>query len=185
MLKKIYFITLIILLSACSDRGYPDLEKYVAKIKKETNPSIDEMIEFKHIPKYVYDARNLRDPFTPLTKLGRGEQIPDNTKTKGKKKLLCPIKPDINRVKTGTLEDKSLSDLQMVGTLKIKGTLWALIRLKLERTLFKVKKRDYIGDNFGRIINISNDSIEIQEQLSDGKGCWKTNLTKLKLINRK
>ena len=59
----------------------------------------------------------------------------------------------------------------MVGTMKKDSHLYALLRTP-ENTLYRVKKGDHMGQNFGLVIAIQDSSIEIREIVQDGVGDW-------------
>ena len=173
----------IMLLSGCSDRDMIDLEEYVAKTKARENPHVDAIPEFRHIPSYFYEVQHMRDPFIPLTDQNKG---PINggvgiDESGGEKAAACPPPGDPHRVRVG-LELVPLNTLQMVGTLEIDGTLWALITSS-DNTIYRLKQGDYMGENYGEIINISETQIEVLEHISDGEGCWKEQITNLHLNN--
>jgi type IV pilus assembly protein PilP len=169
-----------ILLSACGDPGMVDLKNYVAEIKAKENPAVDKMPEYRHIPPYFYEVQNLRDPFKPLidTKK-RGDIRLGSEGSQGNEKKACPS-PQSHRVRVG-LELMPLDALQMVGTLEIDGTLWALVKSTGDGTIYRVKQGTYMGENYGQIINISELRIEVLEHLPDGKGCWKEEVASLSL----
>lgn len=116
-----------ILLSACGDPGMADLKKYVAEIKAKKNPHVEKMPEYRHIPPYFYEVQNLRDPFIALidTKK-RGDISLGSESSPGGEKKACPS-PQSHRIRVG-LELMPLDALQLVGTLEIDGTLWALVK---------------------------------------------------------
>jgi len=149
----------------------------------EVNPPIDPIPEYKHVLNHYYEVQNLRDPFVILKSTGGRARGPLLKEAVKKTSQGCPRNPNFNRVRVG-LENMPLDALQMVGTLKVSGTLWALVVSKSDGTIYRLKQHDYIGDNFGKIVNISEEQIEILEQLPDGEGCWKQKITKIHLISQ-
>ena len=69
------------------------------------------------------------------------------------------------------LELFPLDGLRMVGTLSRQGQLYALVRTP-ENTLYRVKRGDRIGQNFGVVTAITDTAIEIKETVQDGAGDW-------------
>jgi len=178
----LFFILITFILSACSEQGISDLKNYVTKIKAEVNPPIEPIPPYKHIPNHYYEVQNQRDPFIILMGSGKTKDRPVLGKTAKKTERGCPISPNFNRVRVG-LEVMSLDALEMVGTLEVSGALWALIVSTSDGTIYRVKQRDYMGENYGQVVNISEDKIEILEQLSDGKGCWQPKITEIHLTS--
>lgn len=191
-LKLIYygFYTLLItgLLSACGNREMNDLKQYVKQIKARENPHVEAIPEFRYIPSYFYEVQHMRDPFIPLEKnegpiLPGGDIFGDGTATDNKKGP-CPSPGDPNRVRVG-LEQMPIDVLKMVGTLRMEGILWALLESKADNNVYRVKQGDYIGENFGKIINITEDELEVLEYLPDDEGCWKENRPVLSLFGKR
>jgi type IV pilus assembly protein PilP len=58
----------------------------------------------------------------------------------------------------------------MVGTLNQSGTMFALVRA--ERTLYRVRKGNYLGQNFGLIVDITDSEIKLKEIVQDTAGDW-------------
>ncbi|MDM8557805.1 pilus assembly protein PilP [Candidatus Parabeggiatoa sp. HSG14] len=178
--RRSFYLGLIIFsLLGCSERGMMDLKTYAAKIKARENPHVDTIPEFRHIPSYFYEVQHMRDPFIPL-KTAQKRDIPLLNTNSTTKKGPCPNPTDSNRVRVG-IEMMPLDTLKMTGTLEIAGTLWALI-VSSENTIYRVKQGDYMGENYGKIINISENKIEVLEQIPDGEGCWKEFVTNVPLF---
>ncbi len=78
------------------------------------------------------------------------------------------IQPDFNRRKE-ELESYALDTLRMVGILEQSGITWGLVKTK-EGTIHRVKSGNYMGQNHGRIMQISEDKIEVSEIIQDGSG---------------
>jgi type IV pilus assembly protein PilP len=60
----------------------------------------------------------------------------------------------------------------MVGTLQQKRENFALI-LTPDKNLYRVKSGDFMGQNFGRIVEISETTIKIKELVQDSGSDWK------------
>jgi type IV pilus assembly protein PilP len=60
----------------------------------------------------------------------------------------------------------------MIGTVKMKSDLWGLVR-SADKTVYRVKVGNYIGQNYGKIIRISSDKIELMEIVPDKPGTWR------------
>ena len=170
---------LTLLLNACGDYHKTDLEDYVNKTKQAGNPHIDPLPTIEPIYNYIYEAEHLPDPFRPIMLTGIEEPQPP---------LPGPCPPlNIHRVRTG-LELMPLDTLQMVGHVEIKNqqghsTLWAIMKSPNDPiTTYRVKQGDYMGNNYGQIIAISNEKIEVLEQIPDAEGCWQENLVTISLL---
>lgn len=87
--------------------------------------------------------------------------------------------PDLQRTRT-SLENYPLGQLTMKGVLGDDSLLWALIYTP-EGKLVKIREGHYLGLNHGKVQRVSSRSIEIEETLPDGVGCWLTRPMKLTL----
>lgn len=82
-------------------------------------------------------------------------------------------KPDIARAKE-VLEHFDLQELTMVGSLKKNdGTYWALVKDN-NNMIYKVKPGNYLGKNFGKIVKITDQNIELNEYMTNSFGGWRT-----------
>ena len=82
------------------------------------------------------------------------------------------VRPDPNRVRE-ELEKYALASLRMVGTVSTgnSGELWALISAP-DGVVPRVRKGNYLGNNHGKITNISEQRIDLKEIVPDGPGRW-------------
>jgi len=185
MSVDLFYLGLITsLLSGCADPGVTDLQEYVAEIKAIENPQIKPIPEYRHIPPFFYEVQNQRDPFVHLIDTDiKKQDIPGGLGDNQSNENPCPSGPDANRVRVG-LEEMPLDALQMVGTMTKQGALWALVASTSDGTLYEVKQNDYLGENYGQIINISEDQIDILELVPDGNGCWTQEVTSFHLVTQ-
>lgn len=87
--------------------------------------------------------------------------------------------PDLQRTRT-SLENYPLDQLTMKGVLGDDRQLWAIIYTP-EGKLVKVREGHYLGFNHGKVQRVGSRSIEIEEILPDGVGCWLKRPIKLAL----
>jgi type IV pilus assembly protein PilP len=80
------------------------------------------------------------------------------------------VHPDRNRPKQ-YLEQFPLDGLKMVGTLKIDGVRYALIK-DSNNIVTRVTAGDYMGQNDGKVIRISEAGIKLREIIANGLGGW-------------
>ena len=60
--------------------------------------------------------------------------------------------------------------MTMVGSLNRKGELVALV--KVDQLLYQVKPGSYLGQNYGRVIKISENELALREVVQDAAGEW-------------
>jgi type IV pilus assembly protein PilP len=166
-LKSPVFLTLLVLsmtslLSGC-DRGMRDLEDYAEEVKSREPPGIDPIPEVKPYQSFKYQANNARNPFDSTifqTKIVQNIRKTNST-----------ISPNPNRTPE-FLENFPLDTLRMVGTLEQQGTLWALVQTP-EKTIQRISAGNYLGQNNGKVLGVSDAGIKLEEIIPDGFGGWR------------
>jgi len=144
-------------LAACGGEQHGDLRQWVKDQEKLPHGNIPPLPEMKPYEPYTYNAYDLTDPFRP-----RKIEPP-----KGGGGALAP---DLNR-RREPLEAFPLESLKMVGTLEQKKEIYALVRAP-DSALYRVKVGNYVGQNFGRIVGISESAIKVKEIIQDSTGNW-------------
>jgi type IV pilus assembly protein PilP len=173
-----------VLLSACGNGSLSDLQAYVADIKNTANPPVEALPPIPPVFIHIYDPEGKPDPFLPWT----GTEPPPSTgPTGGGNEPRCPTPEWVYWVRTG-LGLIPLDALQMVGTIQVaekdqNNSLWGLVTSKSDRIIYQVRQGDYMGENYGKIINISETEIEVLQQFRNSKRCWDSKVTTLPLLN--
>jgi type IV pilus assembly protein PilP len=160
MMPRQLFLLCVVLsscLAGCGGEKHGDLRAWVKEQDNLPRGRIPPLPEVKPYEAIEYAAYDLTDPFKPR------KIEPPKTAQKG------GIQPDPNR-RREPLEAFPLESLKMVGVLKQKET-FALIRTP-ENTLYQVKAGNYLGQNFGRIVAVSDSTIKLKEILQDSNGNW-------------
>ena len=146
----------MLLLAGCAQDEFSDLREFMAQTGATAQPPLESLPTVKPQETFSYEPGEQPDPFEPRSlkpaKDGGGMQ------------------PDLSRPREA-LEQFPLDGLRMVGTLSKANQKYALVRTP-EGTLFRVKKGDHMGQNFGLVINITETSIELRETVQDGVGDW-------------
>ena len=150
-------------LTACSDDDVSDLNRYIQEVKARPKGAIEPLPETKIVESFIFKPDGLRDPFRQTVK-SMEELGPDVSGVKG-------IRPDTERRKE-ELEAYSLDTLRMVGTLKDQLGLWGLVKTK-DGTIHSVQVGNHMGLNYGKIIRILDDKIELMEIVPDKPGTWR------------
>jgi type IV pilus assembly protein PilP len=145
------------LLSGCADDGMDDLREFVATAHAGKQPKVEPLPEIKPQEGFAYAAVSLIDPFATFSRKT------DIAKTTGPR-------PDMNR-RREPLEEFPLDALKMVGTLGRGRQAWAVIQAP-DGTVHRVGVGNYIGQNFGKILKISEDKISVLELVQAPLGDW-------------
>jgi type IV pilus assembly protein PilP len=141
------------LAAGCSG-GQSDLEKWVAETKKKPGGRIDPLPEAKPYEIFIYNPGSARSPFQPQGPSGPAGQP--------------QLRPDQKRNRE-FLESFSLDTLKMVGTLKSNNGYFGLVQSK-DGLVHKVQPGNYLGQNDGKITEITGSKISLVEIVPDGLG---------------
>jgi type IV pilus assembly protein PilP len=141
------------LLTGCSS-GQSELQQWIAETKKRPGGRIEALPEVKPYETYTYSAANLRSPFQP----------------QGPSANLGPtaVRPSTRRNRE-FLEGFSLDTLKMVGTFKVGNNFYGLVQSK-DGLVHKVQPGNYLGQNDGKITEITGGKISLVEIIPDGLG---------------
>lgn len=139
-----------------------DLQQYVNDLQKRPRGRIEPIPVFKPYEYFSYSAAGLRSPFElPVV-------VDESLKSAGPD---SDVRPDLDRPKEH-LEQYPLAELAMKGTMSgSDGILWALVRDGDGGTV-RVREGSYMGQNHGRIINISENRMNLIEIVPNGLGGW-------------
>lgn len=159
---------IVMALTACSF-GRADLEQWVAQQKAREGAPLPPMPVVKTFETFVYQDQDLRDPFVPPAR---------NLATTGLQAQQGPS-PDPNRVRE-PLESFALDSLKMVGTIGGGEGIQALV-MDPQGTVHTVHEGNYAGKNYGHIISITQDEIELVELVPNGSGGWRERDAKIAL----
>ncbi len=133
----------------------PNLETYAAQIKAKPGPPLDTVPPMQQFETFVYKDQGLRDPFSAPNDQGKGNTGP---------------RPEPNRPKQ-PLEAFPLDSLVMNGTLGSGSHIVALV-MSPDRVTHRVVPGNYLGQNDGKVIEVTPTKINITELVSDGAGGW-------------
>ena len=160
--RQVLLAGLIMLLSGCGE-GLSDLQQFVREVRAKPPGRIEPIPEFQPYQNFEYTSHDLRDPFK-LVDFRRPEL---DAKELGE--LSTGLRPDIDRAKE-PLEDFPLDTLRLKGTIDDKdGVKWGLI-FAPDNTIHRVIEGNYMGQNHGRIISVTDQTIELTEIVPDGLG---------------
>jgi type IV pilus assembly protein PilP len=158
MKRPILFIALACLaLASCSGEQHSDLRQFVKDSDSMPRGRIPPLPEVKPYEPFEYAAFDLLDPFV-------ARKIEPPKSAKGD-----PRPPGHRK---GPLEAFPLENLKMVGTLSQKTEVFALIKTP-DNNLYRVRAGDFMGQNFGRITDISESAVKLKELIQDSGNDWK------------
>jgi type IV pilus assembly protein PilP len=164
------------LLAGCGAEGHEELQQWMSEQKARTKPQVTPIPEPKKYIPQPYAQDKAVDPFSNQ-KLTQALKK-DTTQSTGSAALIAP---ELNRRKE-PLESYPLDIMSMVGSLVRQGQPVAL--LQVDKLLYQVRPGNYIGQNYGRIVKVSESDIELRELVQDATGEWIERKTVLQLQER-
>lgn len=155
-------ISLTLINTGCNqqDKKIKNVQTFISSIKQTKGKPVEPLPQITTPELSQNKALQKRNPFSPAI---------ENQK----------IQPDTQHTK-GPLESFPLSQLHFVGVLSQKNQIWALISSP-DGAIYNIAIGQYIGQNYGKVSQITNKEITIQETLSDGLGGWTVHTKELPL----
>ena len=160
-------------LAGCGGGSMDDLVDYVTEVKTRKGSRIEELPPIEPYVVYTYPCDGsvqCVDPFEPFfLEPPNPCPTPDapgcepTTADSG-------LSPDFDRNRE-ELESYPLDGLRMMGTLEKDEEFWGIVR-DPDSIIHRVQVGNYIGQNHGKITNISEDRIQLLEIIPDGRGGW-------------
>jgi type IV pilus assembly protein PilP len=160
-------------LAGCGGEEHSDLKQELAEATKDFRGQVPPLPQVKPYEPTPYTSESQVDPF----RSDRIEVAQAAVKTGSDKQSL--IAQHEKRVKE-PLEAFPLESIQMLGTITQDKETFALV--KAGPNLYRVKKGNYMGQNFGVITAIDEGGIKLKELVQDGTGEWVERASALQLV---
>jgi type IV pilus assembly protein PilP len=158
----------VLALAGCNQTESP--QQWVAREKAKKGAPLAPLPVVKTFEVFLYKDQDQRDPFGPSLE----EQNEANSNGPH---------PDQNRPRE-PLESFPLDGLKMSGTLGSSKSMEGLLR-DPDGVVHRVRVGNYIGQNYGRIIGIDEDHIDLVELVTNGAGGWMERQAKISLGDTK
>lgn len=160
-------------LAGCS-AGHDELQAWMEQQRHEVKPSVKPLEPPKPFTPAPYAAVDEADPFSPQ-KMAVALRI----EARAASSLLAG---ELNR-RREPLEAFPLDSMRMVGSVEREGQPTALLRVG--DLLYQVKVGDYLGQNYGRVTQISESDVGLREIVQDAAGEWIERNAQLQLQEKK
>jgi type IV pilus assembly protein PilP len=160
--------TLIILLAGCSD--HEDIKRWMDEQRQASAPKIQPIKAPTPFVPAAYTTAGMPDPFgiDRLTQALRAQNAGNDALLRIEQKR-----------RKEPLEAVGLDNITMVGSIDRKGQQVALI--KANNLIYQVRVGNYMGQDYGKITKITENTIELREVVQDGTGAWVEHNTTLQL----
>lgn len=162
-LSAVLLMTFVLL--ACSNGEGDDLDQYMRDATKNVKPKVKPLPEVKPYMALQYNADGvLSDPFRPRKAIGKSNALQPN--------LSRPKEP---------MEAYPLESVQYVGMISKNKLTYALLKTP-DSAIQQVKVGNYVGQNYGRVEQISDSEVVLKELVQDDiSGDWVERLSNLAL----
>lgn len=148
------------LLGACSaDLG--ELQEWMEQQRREVRATITPLVPPKKFLPEPYAAAGGVEPFSQ-------QKLSVAIKQEAAQPSSL-LSAEMNR-RREPLEAYPLDSMSMVGSLTRQSRRYALLRV--DNLLHQIKAGDYLGQNFGRVTQISETEITLREVVQDAAGEW-------------
>ena len=151
-------------LAGCGTSGDEEITAWMTEQRSMVRPGVKPWEEPKTFVPQPYTQRGAIDPFDPQ-KLTRALKR-DSTQVAANATLIAP---ELNRRKE-PLEAYPLDTMAMVGSLVKTGQPVALVRV--DNLLYQVKVGAYLGQNYGRVMKVTETEVVLREIVQDATGDW-------------
>jgi len=173
--KKRLAIAALVALAACSGEEHRDLKQELAQATKDFRGRVDPLPQVKPYEPVPYTAEGQVDPFRPeRIDVAQARLAPSASSARVEKERDRPKEP---------LEAFPLESIQMMGTITMEKETFALV--KAGPNLYRVRKGNYMGQNFGVVTGIDEAGISLKELVQDGGGEWVERTSALQLVETK
>jgi len=166
-------VAAVLALSGCGAE-LDELQAWMDQQKREVRPNVPPLTPPKKFDPQPYAAADSVDPFSNqklAVALKRDERAPSSL-----------LAAELKRRKE-PLEAYPLDSMSMVGSMNRLGQPYALLRV--EGLLYQVKVGEYLGQNYGRILKVSETELVLREVVQDAAGEWIERNTSLQLVEQR
>lgn len=165
-MKRLCLIAASFSLFACGEGEHQDLKEWMKESTKDFRGSIPKLppvIPYRPIP---FDMEGRLEPFSS------SKIEPDNRNGRNGSGKAGGLQPnyEARELRNNLLERYPLETLRMIGFLRINHQPMAVIQV--EQHVKQVKVGDYIGQDFGIVVNIAEREITLRELVQDSAGDW-------------
>ena len=161
------------LLAGCGTPDDNELRSWVSEQRNQSRPKVEPIPPSKQFSPQGYTQLATLDPFSSqkLTQALRR----DSAQVQANAGLVLP---ELARRKE-PLESFPLDAMAMVGSLDKAGKPVALVRV--DNLLYQVRTGSYLGQNYGRVMRITESEIGLREVVQDAAGDWVERIANLQL----
>jgi len=162
-LRLVLGTAMVLLLAGCGRVGMDDLQAFVEEVRARPPGKVEPLPELKPYEAFVYQAFELRSPFTSSAGMETEQAGSQRSREPG-------LTPDFSRRREVT-EQYPLDSLRMVGHIEKDDEVWALVQAP-DGVIHRIRPGNYLGQNHGRVTRVTADRVDLMEIVPDGLGGW-------------
>jgi type IV pilus assembly protein PilP len=150
-----------------------ELQQWMEQQRREVKPNVPPLQPPRKFDPQPYVAAGTVEPFSTqklAVAFKRDERAPSSL-----------LAGELKRRKE-PLEAYPLDNMSMVGSVNKQGRPFALLRV--DGLLYQVKVGDYMGQNYGRVLRVSETELVLREVVQDAAGEWIERNSTLQLLER-
>lgn len=159
-LQLLFVLAFLAALTGCGDSN-DELQQWMDQQRREVKPNVQPIQPPKKFDPQPYAMADAVEPFS-IQKL----TVALRQETRQSSSILAA---EVNRRKE-PLEAYPLDSMAMVGSVNRQGRAYALLRV--DNLLYQVKAGDYLGQNYGKIVRITENDVTLREIVQDAAGEW-------------
>jgi len=166
----------VVVLSGCGQSSQDELQDWMSEQRAQTKPKVQPIPEPKKFAPQPYTQEGVIDPFSnqKLTQALKRESAQSTSNA-------ALVAPELARRKE-PLESFPLDSMTMVGSLLKDGGPVALVRV--DNLLYQVRPGNYLGQNYGKIVKVTESEVTLREIVQDAAGEWIERTATLQLQER-
>jgi type IV pilus assembly protein PilP len=173
--RYVFALSVAALLAGCGGDEHRDLKRELAELTKDYRGRVDPLPEVKPYEPVPYTSEGQVDPFRPeRIEVAQARRVTFGTASLIDEQRKRPPEP---------LEAFPLESIQMLGSISQEKETFALV--KAGPNLYRVRKGNYMGQNFGVITAIDEAQINLKELVQDSGGEWVERASTLQLVEAK
>jgi type IV pilus assembly protein PilP len=175
-LLALFLMACLALLAGCTSSDQEEVQQWMTEQRNGTRPRVQPIPEPKKFLPQAYTQETAIEPFS-LQKLAQALKRESNQANAN----AALVTPELNRRKE-PLESYPLDAMAMVGSLTRQSQPIALVRV--ENLIYQIRLGSYLGQNYGKVMKISETEVALREIVQDATGEWTERTALLQLQER-
>jgi len=166
----------LLVLAGCGSSRDEDIRQWMLEERNQTRPKVDPIPAPKQFKPEAYTNAAAVEPFSK-------EKLTQALKRDSSQVVAngALVAPELARRKE-PMEAFPLDAMALVGSIVKEGQPVALV--KVDNLLYQVKQGSYLGQNYGKVMKISETEVTLREIVQDAVGEWIERVATLQLQER-